>query len=677
VVASYLKFEDPSASSGNLKFTLGVGERGIALSPDTLVLPSQVDLVPTDVFEAAMRVLGQAWSVANTPSGALPTGVTRISKAMVTEKAIALAEAGLRISLGQSTTDAVRDLVPDFYGYGGAAVDRGFDQLLRTTNAGLAFNQAVGAELVPVLTTAGTAADMERSFSQVAASGSDFIAFSIGNGTAAAGADLTLLDNAGRRLVFTGVATDPRPQIATAAAVPLVRPDPAPGAVPGPAPYFGYVASPSAGPYVLDLTGRSSDATDLSVTYPRGDGLFTRGTLAGAPVPAGARARLVLDPSRTTPALEIDNDADGVVDSTLPLTLETIGPSAPQFVSATVIGPETLPSAGPFGQNLALLFDRVIDPVRAESASHYAVPANLVRSAKRQLSGRLVFASLEQPEGPYVPTTVTVSGMADLRGQVAGTTTLPLQSRLADFGGVLSGRVVGGDGGPVPGVAVIYRAYLNVTDCESNEAKGLAQVYTDAAGRYEFRYVRHDDCGTGWVMHAVDDESGTQRTVTGLVRAPGERIVADIGLLGRGLVTGVVRDVNGAPVPGARVVVVSTIEPQIGAAATSDGDGRYAVSGITVGGVSVRAAQGIAVGSAVGLIPRTGSTAIVDVTLNSGSVRVSGKVSRNAPETRTRIFSFPVCTMPAGVTAFCACSAASSAERSIPRPASCFSENST
>jgi hypothetical protein len=36
-----------------------------------------------------------------------------------------------------------------------------------------------------------------------------------------------------------------------------------------------------------------------------------------------------------------------------------------------------------------------------------------------------------------------------------------------------------------------------------------------------------------------------------------------------------------------------------------------------------------------------------------------------------------VCTMPAGVTAFCACSAATSAERSIPRPASSFSENST
>jgi len=50
---------------------------------------------------------------------------------------------------------------------------------------------------------------------------------------------------------------------------------------------------------------------------------------------------------------------------------------------------------------------------------------------------------------------------------------------------------------------------------------------------------------------------------------------------------------------------------------------------------------------------------------------------RNAPETRTRIFSSAVCTTPGGVTAFWARSAAISSERSIPRPANCAVENST
>ena len=42
-----------------------VGERGVPLSPDTLVLPAAVDALPASVLEAAMRVLGQGWSIAN------------------------------------------------------------------------------------------------------------------------------------------------------------------------------------------------------------------------------------------------------------------------------------------------------------------------------------------------------------------------------------------------------------------------------------------------------------------------------------------------------------------------------------------------------------------------------------------------------------------------------------
>jgi len=57
-VASYLNLDTSTGSSGTLKFSLAVGERGVALSPDTLVLPTSVDLLPPSVVEAAMRVLG-------------------------------------------------------------------------------------------------------------------------------------------------------------------------------------------------------------------------------------------------------------------------------------------------------------------------------------------------------------------------------------------------------------------------------------------------------------------------------------------------------------------------------------------------------------------------------------------------------------------------------------------
>src|SRR5262249_13271128 len=126
VVATYLHFapapgRTADAPTGSLDFTLGVGERGVPLSPDTLVLPAPLDRLPEDVVEAAMRVLGQAWSIANAPAGSLPKGVTRIGKAEATRKALALAEAGLRLGLGDPgqdslEDDAVRDIALDFYG---------------------------------------------------------------------------------------------------------------------------------------------------------------------------------------------------------------------------------------------------------------------------------------------------------------------------------------------------------------------------------------------------------------------------------------------------------------------------------------------------------------------------------------------------------------------------------
>ena len=50
---------------------------------------------------------------------------------------------------------------------------------------------------------------------------------------------------------------------------------------------------------------------------------------------------------------------------------------------------------------------------------------------------------------------------------------------------------------------------------------------------------------------------------------------------------------------------------------------------------------------------------------------------RKAPETRSDSVSLPVWIVPAGRTTFCACSAAISAARSMPRLASSFIENST
>jgi len=110
VTASYLNLDTMDGSTGTLRFALGVDSRNISLSPDTLSLPAFS--LPTDVTDAALRVLGEAWGAANAQM--LPSGVIRISKAVITQKALALAEAGLRHELGQSLSDVLTGLAFDF-----------------------------------------------------------------------------------------------------------------------------------------------------------------------------------------------------------------------------------------------------------------------------------------------------------------------------------------------------------------------------------------------------------------------------------------------------------------------------------------------------------------------------------------------------------------------------------
>lgn len=626
VVATYLNFDAGASGSDNLKFTLGVGERGIALSPDTLVLPAAADALPPSVLSAAMRVLGQAWSISNAPTGTLPSGVQRVSRSVATEKALALAEAGLRVELGQSSAAAIRDLAFDFYG--GKSLDPGFDQLLRETQAGRDFARALGAELEPAVQASGGPQAYGADVDQVAASGPDYLRVSIGSGNAAAPLLVSLTDAGGRRSEAMNAPEQlPLSKIPGGAWLPI-------GGSGSAAPWLGVFTSVTSPLYTLELVGTASGSTDLSVTIPRGGGRFSRGAVTGLSVASGSRQRLVLDLRRPDElVIETDLEGDGSFETSRALSTTVVEPSGAHLLSATVVGPETLDGASPFGLHAALLFDRVVDAESAADTRNYSIPQNSVLAARSQLSGRFVFASLAQPEGPYVPTTLLASGVRDQRGARAPPVSVTLGSKLEDPGAVVSGRVIGPDGAALTSGTITYRNNSNwqclgsIFEADPNVARsGFSAMQLDASGRYEFRYVRQDQCGFPWAMLTNDPKSGALRSVTGFVRAAGERIVLDIAMLGQGSVGGTVRDLTNQPVPGAAVTVVSQTDPQVGGTAISDGDGHYEVFGITVGAVSVNAAKGAGVGVASGSIARAGGSAIVDVTLDSGGGALSGKV---------------------------------------------------
>lgn len=642
VVANYLRFDTQTGTTGEMKFTLGVGERGVPLSPDTLVLPSAVDELPADVVAAAMRVLGQAWSIANAPSATLPPGVTRTSRNVVTQKALALAEAGLRVNLGQKAEEAVRDLVFDFYG--GSPLDPGFDQLLRETEAGRDLSRALGARLADAATGAGGPLAYERAVAQLAASGPDFISFAVASGANGAPLGVALSDSQGRRS-----STDASSSIFNNGQVPGATLVPLGGNAAS-SPALGVVTTPDAFPYTLELRGSGAGTADLAVTVPGGGGNLLRGSLQGFEVVAGGRYLLTLGGPGGELILKQDADADGAFETQRALATEVLAPQGPRFVSATVVGPEMLAGASPFGFHLALLFDRVVDETTAARKENYTVPSNAVLTARRQLSGRLVFATLEQPEGGYVPTSVNVGGVADTKGRVGAGGTVSLQSRLKEAGAVVSGRVLNADGTPVRSAVLTY-AQNPVLDCVPplDDYAGLTTVRTGADGRFELRYVRQDACGLPFKIMTRDAATGSLRDVSGYVRAAGEHLVLDIALFGRGSVSGTVRDLSGRPVPGTSVVAVSGTDPQVGGSATTDADGRYIIEGITVGPVSVKAVKGASLGRSTGRIDRAGTSAVVDLTLDGGAVRVSGTVRRIEGGASTPVSDLPVVYHAGGV----------------------------
>lgn len=134
------------ASKGSFLLTMGVDERGVALSPDTLLLPDLVTNLPSGLRIAADRVLGQAISIAT--AGKVPAGVQVVPKSMVIRRAVELAEAGQRLLYDDSRARVLVDLLLDWQG--GREFQGGWDQLMRETEAGREWREALMAELETV-----------------------------------------------------------------------------------------------------------------------------------------------------------------------------------------------------------------------------------------------------------------------------------------------------------------------------------------------------------------------------------------------------------------------------------------------------------------------------------------------------------------------------------------------
>ena len=460
--------------AGRFQLKTAVGELGVPLSPDSLILPKEASGLPKELRDAALGLLGRAWAVATAPPAALPKDLSRFSKQLVIDRAVETAEAGFRVQLGEPLPRAVNTLLFDFLGSDYAELAarvpandttgllgllqrdfKGFDLLRRRSVRGDVMAGVMAKILAPSL--AGGAAAFHRDFAEQATSRPAHLSVLVSGASGGAlNFDASLVDASGRRLgpidagkvvseiPFGDVLTFANDQGATTARLFVI-------------------AVPEAGTFSLVLSPLANappgSQYDVSVVLPGADGKLRVTSITGLDATSGidvtngaadpaALYRVTRAPqggSTNAPSLALVNDP-------LPTVLGVV-----QMAAADVVGcsEEELNRVYSVGRVVAVLFSEEVTPesvqdkLPAGDIVTFRPEDNRAISVALQPGRRIAFVALRKPVGPLVPRTMTVEGVIDRSGQaMASAVTLPIQMTVGFDAAVVSGRVLNADGTP-------------------------------------------------------------------------------------------------------------------------------------------------------------------------------------------------------------------------------------
>ncbi len=461
------------STAGRFVLGMGIDERGVALSPDTIAMPDYVNALPAALLAAANRVLGQALSVAT--AGQLPPGVTKIPKSIITKRVLELAEAGQRLRYGDATNRVLADLMLDWQG--GRSTNEGFDQILRETDAGREFREALMAEMEK--------ADSLNATSRLVARAPDVTgrgeAWSIA-AVSTSSIDLSLLDG-------TNTVTLNRSEVAGALAYRGVRGHWLVAASIGPGKIYRWTVTntlPSA-EFAALLVGTNGTARQFRWTVTN--------------TPSGACYSFAV--TNTAGLLLVDNNCDGQPEGALPATIQNVSELPPQFVSVlqdtTVLAGRPVVPCVPrvpaeprnYGTVLAVLFSKPMSTNGVNLPSAYVLDnGNRANSVQIQPGGRIALLNMARPVGALKPRIMTIGGVTDPRGNLLTSGNRPVQSDLVR-GTFVRGRVVRADGSQAAGIPVTltyYDVVSSLSACESWIARA-SQVFTDAEGAFQFDFV--------------------------------------------------------------------------------------------------------------------------------------------------------------------------------------------
>lgn len=585
-------------ADGGIRLFTGVGERGVPLSPNAIVLPASTSALPDSLVAAAQRVLGQAFSIATAPAEALPADVLFVKRQTVIDRALELAEAGQRLQFGDTMPAVVRDLLLDWTGV--RLFDPGFDQLMRTTDAGRALLHEIGLVLGPEF-----AADP---FTAQGALVEQALARSAPLTAAARG-------GAGAGLALRVTRSDGLATAAAASTIPggalIAMTQPAADTA------LGVIVNPSAARYTIEAASASGGIVDLGVTAPAasdGQAQFVR--FAGVPLEAGGVVRVIVDLSAPVPLTAlVDRTGDGIVDETLTGIVDVLTEQALAVVDVRQLESSAFASPGDsrdpatYGLLVGVLFNKPTTEVSVESKVNYAIDANRVTGAAQQVGGRLVYLYLERPIGPFEPRSLTVRAVQDLRGGSAAETTRPIRMVLSDGGRVI-GQVREANGSGVPGsflsLVISYGSQFSFT---------VSTIHADESGGFDFEYVPRSGVV---VLTAQHPQTRAIASLNARIRGVGESLLLNPTFLGAGAVQGRVLAADGVtPVPNATVALFpGSVLSARGFQTRANALGEFVVTDVPVGVFTLRAIDGLqASGQTTGVLERAGETVSADIVI--------------------------------------------------------------
>jgi hypothetical protein len=256
---------DSDGLPGTIELRSAVGELGIPLSPNSLILPDEVKYLPQELREAGLALLGQAHALATAPI--TPAGLLPMDKQMVYERARDLGAAGQRIQFGESLRSVARDLALDYAGNGlarteGAQTDDypAFDQLVRRSTRGARFVDMLATILSGEASDLGALA-FQAAWAEQAVSRPGHLSVVLEGAGGATPGLLRARDAGGRALGLSGPGAEIAREIPYGFFTEMGD---------AKASQLALIGAPGSDPHTVEVLGTANGQFDLGIVVPRG-----------------------------------------------------------------------------------------------------------------------------------------------------------------------------------------------------------------------------------------------------------------------------------------------------------------------------------------------------------------------------------------------------------------------